>query len=255
MPIRLTREYRFFWNSQTGDEKPANSWSGSTPSLAMDPFLNVRTTVSGPVDRRTGYLINIQEIDLAIASCLKQVKSTFFESRPSSVFSLIRELFRVSDFLPVNVTLEQVELVITPYLSLQQDQDVTMTTLTQQFEFSAAHRLHAAHLSDLENREYFGKCNNPAGHGHNYVVAITVRVLTSQAFSLKEFESQVRSLVIDYLDHKHLNVDIPEFATLNPTVENICQVIWSILSSSFPPGFLTNVRVYETPKTWADFPG
>jgi 6-pyruvoyltetrahydropterin/6-carboxytetrahydropterin synthase len=68
-------------------------------------------------------------------------------------------------------------------------------------------------------------------------------------------ESQVKQQVIDRLDHKHLNVDVPEFENVNPSVENIAQVVWGYLANLSCGGTLENVRVYETPKTWADYSG
>ena len=135
--------------------------------------------------------------------------------------------------------------------------------LTQQFEFSAAHRLHCKELSDKENREQFGKCNNLEGHGHNYVVEVTLaRDMDSdhdsdesQVIALENFESTVKRLVLDRLDHKHLNRDIEYFTELNPTVENIAIAIFEWLKDQFEGARLENVKVYETPKTWAEFSG
>ncbi|MCL4160810.1 UNVERIFIED_CONTAM: hypothetical protein GTU68_066239, partial [Idotea baltica] len=101
-----------------------------------------------------------------------------------------------------------------------------VASTTQQFEFSAAHRLHCDSLSKAQNQEFFGKCNNPNGHGHNYVVEVTVTKDRSDSMHLSEMESTVKRLIIDPLDHKHLNEDVPEFSELNPTVENIATVIF-----------------------------
>ena len=134
-----------------------------------------------------------------------------------------------------------------------------MILLTQQFEFSAAHRLHNPEFSDEKNRELFGKCNNPHGHGHNYLVDVTVGIDEEDngksSYWLSVLEATVRKQVIDRVDHRNLNVEIAEFATLNPTVENIAVVVWNWLIGGACPGTLRNVRVYETPKTWADYSG
>lgn len=136
-----------------------------------------------------------------------------------------------------------------------------MIVLTRQYEFSAAHRLHNPQLSDAENRELFGKCNNPLGHGHNYVVEISILTgrdqptLSGGNSVTGALDERVRLHVIDRLDHKNLNEEIGEFRQLNPTVENIALVIWNWLGELPLPGKLKNVRVYETPKTWADHSG
>lgn len=134
-----------------------------------------------------------------------------------------------------------------------------MVTLTQQFEFSAAHRLHCPELSEAENRATFGKCNNPNGHGHNYIMEVTVSgrpdSRTQVLIPLPRLETLVRELVVDILDHTHLNQDTAQFRTVNPSVENIARVIWGMLDGRLSPATLANVRVYETPKTWADYAG
>ena len=126
--------------------------------------------------------------------------------------------------------------------------------LTHQFEFSAAHRLHCDHLSDEQNQQLFSKCNNPAGHGHNYVVEVSILQDADEALrvSLAKVAETVKTLVIDKLDHKHLNVDIDHFTKVNPTVENISTAIFSWLDGRFDAAQLQTVKVFETPKTWAE---
>ena len=131
-----------------------------------------------------------------------------------------------------------------------------MVSVTQAFEFSAAHRLYCRELSDDENREIFGKCANPNGHGHNYILEVTVAGVpdstTGTVIRVHEFDALVKEIVIDRFDHKHLNLDCPEFAKLNPSVENITTVIWKLLDRRFKSARLAKVRVWETPKTYAE---
>ena len=131
--------------------------------------------------------------------------------------------------------------------------------MTEQFEFSAAHRLHCPELSDDENRRTFGKCNHPSGHGHNYRIAVAVRVRTgagAPALSTGALEGIVTRTVLDRFDHRHLNVDCPEFAELNPSVENIAQVCHALLSDEIAAAgaALDHVTVWETAKTSATYP-
>lgn len=134
-----------------------------------------------------------------------------------------------------------------------------MIQVTESFEFSAAHRLHCPDLSDEENRRIFGKCSNPNGHGHNYVVEVTVSGqpddATGNVIELHLFRHTVRERVIDRFDHKHLNLDCVEFQSLNPSVENIARVIWDRLHDAFHSCRLAGVRVWETPKTYAEYNG
>ena len=161
-------------------------------------------------------------------------------------------------------TIQSLHLHQSPYLSYarhanaashSQVKTMTQSTLTHQFEFSAAHRLHCDHLSDEQNRELFSKCNNPAGHGHNYVVEVSISQNPADQtlpIGLAQVIETVNKLVIDKLDHKHLNVDIEYFATVNPTVENISTAIFGWLDGRFDAAQLQSVKVFETPKTWAE---
>jgi 6-pyruvoyltetrahydropterin/6-carboxytetrahydropterin synthase len=155
--------------------------------------------------------------------------------------------------------LESVALVTSPLqeLSLHRD-EFPMVRLSQKFEFSASHRLHSPNLSEDENRRRFGKCNNPAGHGHNYEVQVTLAGKPDAKGVLcdvPEFERVVASTVIDRLDHKNLNAEVPEFRDVIPSVENIAMVIYRLLKPKFAAGnaTLAAVTVWETPKTWCEY--
>jgi len=134
-----------------------------------------------------------------------------------------------------------------------------MLQLTQQFEFSAAHRLHCDSMTEQENKDTFGKCNNPNGHGHNYVFDVTVERKTDDEVDLEKLQQLVKSSVIDRLDHKNLNEDIEHFEKVNPSVENISVVIYDWLDRCLTEekfgGNLIAVKIYETPKTWAEYRG
>ena len=105
----------------------------------------------------------------------------------------------------------------------------------------------------------FGKCNNPNGHGHNYVVEVTISGeldgRTGAVLPLPRFEQIVSERVISLLDHKHLNLEVREFREVNPSVENIARVVWEMLVDHLVPARLHSVRVWETPKTWAEHRG
>ena len=134
-----------------------------------------------------------------------------------------------------------------------------MIRLTRQYGFSASHRLHSPRLSDEENRQSFGKCNNPAGHGHNYEVQVTLAAPDTPSpgllAKLPQFESTVGRVVIDRFDHKNLNEEVDEFRELIPTVENIAMVIFRLLKPHLaqPGTKLAAVTVWETPKTWCEY--
>jgi len=108
-----------------------------------------------------------------------------------------------------------------------------MVYLTRRYRFSAGHRLHNDALSDEENRQVYGKCNNPNGHGHNYLLEVTVSgpidPATGMVFDLATLDGIVAEHVIEKLDHKNLNLDMDNFRARVPTTENLCLEIYKIL--------------------------
>ena len=105
-----------------------------------------------------------------------------------------------------------------------------MVRVTRKIEFSAAHFYHNPNFSAEENRRIFGKCNNPHGHGHNYVLEVTVAgepdPETGMVLDLKELKDILEREVMERMDHRHLNYEVPELAGQIPTCENIAAVIW-----------------------------
>ncbi len=132
-----------------------------------------------------------------------------------------------------------------------------MTRISQKFEFSASHRLHNPALSDEENRQTFGKCNNALGHGHNYELQVTIAGESDAlgvVIPLSELEHTVKTTIIDRFDHRNLNLEVEEFKTTIPSVENIAKVIYQQLKPKFrSPRRLAAVTVWETPKTWCEY--
>lgn len=124
--------------------------------------------------------------------------------------------------------------------------------------FCAAHRLHSSALSDSENADFFGPCNHPNYHGHNYelVVKVTGEVdeRTGYVVDMKHLSTVINHHVIEKFDHKNLNLDTVEFRDLNPTAENIAMVIHSILSKHLDNRFDIKVTLYETERNFVEFP-
>ena len=131
-----------------------------------------------------------------------------------------------------------------------------MIYLTRKIEFSAAHRYHNPDFSPEENARIFGKCNNPNGHGHNYVLEVTVGGETDPAtgmvLDLKELKELMEREVMDRMDHRSLNHEVPELAGQIPTCENIAALIWKLLAPKVRRGRLTRVRLWESPDLCVD---
>ena len=128
----------------------------------------------------------------------------------------------------------------------------------RQEHFNAAHRLHQPAWSDEKNAEVFGKCNNPSYHGHNYELIVKVTgipdPLTGYVMDLKVLSDLIKEQVLDRFDHKNLNLDTEEFKNLNPTAENIAMVIYNLLRSHISADKEIQIRLYETPRNFVEYP-
>jgi len=131
-------------------------------------------------------------------------------------------------------------------------------TVTRRVHFNAAHRLHNPALSDAENRSIFGPCNNPNYHGHNYELEISLEgeidPRTGYVVDLGVVKRIAEETVVAALDHRNLNLDVPEFRDLNPTAENIAVVVWRKLEGALP-GRLVKILLWETPRNCVEYRG
>jgi 6-pyruvoyltetrahydropterin/6-carboxytetrahydropterin synthase len=134
-----------------------------------------------------------------------------------------------------------------------------MIYVTRREHFSAAHRLFNPSWDHEQNDRVFGKCNNPAGHGHNYYVEVTVAgeidPATGYVVDLKELKQVIIEHVIRKVDHRNLNTDVDFLQGVIPTAENIAVGIWKQLVDRIPSGRLHQVRLYETEKNFIDYRG
>jgi 6-pyruvoyltetrahydropterin/6-carboxytetrahydropterin synthase len=259
----LTREVRFAVNKEPDgqlSEKPTNGYAGFPSMRGLGHHLTLRVTVSGPLDPSSQYLINIKEIDRHVRTrVIPLVRERVLSPEPDRPAELISDVARRLAVDAPGVALKEVVLLPSPFLSYGcRIGELPMVRLSQKFEFSATHRLHNPALSDEQNCRTYGKCNNPHGHGHNYEVQVTLRGTPDGRGVLVEvpaFERVVAATVIDRFDHKNLNVEVPEFRELIPSVENIAMTIFRLLEPKFAGGGakLASVTVWETPKTWCEY--
>ena len=124
--------------------------------------------------------------------------------------------------------------------------------------FNAAHRLHNPEWTDEMNEKVFGKCNNPNYHGHNYELEVKLvgepDARTGYVMDMKELSTIIHENVLERFDHKNLNLDTEEFKHLNPTAENIVVVIYNLLRLKIDARFNLQVRLYETPRNFVEYP-
>lgn len=134
-----------------------------------------------------------------------------------------------------------------------------MVYLTRRANFSAAHRLWSNQLSNEENYAIYDKCANPNGHGHNYSLEVTLvgqpDSRTGMLMNLTDIKRIINEQVIDWVDHKHLNYDVPWLEGTIPTAEALVIKFWERLQRGLPPGMLYEVKLYETENNIASYRG
>lgn len=134
-----------------------------------------------------------------------------------------------------------------------------MIFITRKIEFSAGHRLFNPNFSDEKNEATFGLCNNPNGHGHNYVLEVTLSGEvcddTGMVFDLKELKKLTQREIIDKVDHKNLNVDVEYLKGIIPTAENLAIKFWEILEPKITKGRLHEIKLYESERNYVVYRG
>lgn len=258
----LTRSVRFAVNH--GVSPPGLNGFAGNPSIdGFGRSFELLVTCRDSINQATGYLIDIKTVDFHVRAHAVPL----FERAVSEGHDPAQTLQSVVRVLAGSLSspLQSVRLRLTPYHDLEMaSSDTVHALIRQRFDFSAAHRLHSPTLSDAENLKLYGKCNNPRGHGHNYVVqpVVKIRVGSVPTFSLADLEAITDRAVIKHFDHKHLNEDTSEFNVgtggVLPSVENIARVCYERLRpeiASHPASpELLSVTVWETDRTSATFP-
>lgn len=261
-------------SSASSPASPAyNTFAGHPPMRGLGRFYEMDVLCRGSVDERTGYFLNIKVIDDAVRSVCVPVIAQACRERPwIDPTVVLSELLGILNQALGGVVAE-LKWRLTPYYAVSMaitpgnpTPSPTTATLTQQFDLAASHRLHAIGMSDAENREVFGKCNHSSGHGHNYRVEPSVLVPVTpfgSPFTLADLERVTSREILERFDHKHLNLDLPEFdqasGGLNPSVENIAKVFFDRLAPAIDAegkgAKLAAITVWETDKTRCRYTG
>ena len=141
---------------------------------------------------------------------------------------------------------------------LQMINKMNKTTVIRKEHFNSAHRLHNPNWSDEKNLSFYGKCNNPNFHGHNYDLEVMVTgdvdMESGYLIDMKVLSDMIKEEVLDAFDHKNLNLDVPDFKNLNPTAENIIVVIYKKLRKKLNPKFELKIKLYETERNIVVYP-
>ena len=275
--IQLTRKVEFeaahFYALPGATDDENRATFGSTANLHGHNWV-LCVSVMGEVDPKTGMVVNIKEIDGLLERrivaqldhrCLNMDHPHFRDRLPTCENLAEFVWHELEEYVP-SCRLSQVRLVESDLLWAEFRGETAersgrpLMYFTRAYDFCASHRLHEPDLSPEENRRLFGKCGNPNGHGHNYRVEVTVAgELDDRGMSvnLDWLNERVQADVLDQLDFKHLNTDVPAFRKQNPTSENVVRYIYEALLPSFSGDEtrLHRVRLYETHKSWFDYGG
>ena len=132
-------------------------------------------------------------------------------------------------------------------------------TVTRRLHFSAAHRVHNPAMSDEENRRVFGKCNNPNWHGHNYILDVSVTGTldekTGYVIDLSRVKQIVEERVVQFVDHRNLNLEVEFLRGIIPTTENVVVAFWRVLEPALKPARLTKLVLWETVNNYVEYGG
>lgn len=258
--MKLTRRVAFsaghrYWLSSLSPEENKRLFGpwASPYNHGHNYILDV--TTEGQLNPANGMVVNIKTIDdILKRDVVAQFDQRsindeipYFADRSTSLENLASYIWHQLKGLPAEAELARIRLEEMPTLWVELTK--TAMTLTRTYEFAASHRLHNPALPQSENDELYGKCNNPAGHGHNYILEVTVQgepdPKTGFLCDLGQLDAVVNKEVVDRYDHKNLNVDLPEFEGRMTTSEIVVQEIWDRLAGVIP-ATLYRVRLHET---------
>lgn len=225
-------------------------------------FWELQVSYRGDVDPKTGYLMNISTIDQAVHNVAICILEDALRNRPETHPGVVLQEVLTALRGSLGQSISGVCWKLTPYYWVAiRAKAMDRILISQQFEFSAAHRLHIDQLSEEENRETFGKCNNPHSHGHNYRIEAVVSAPISgnedrSLFCVSKLEQIVDEQIIRRFDHTNLNLDTTEFAQLNPSVEHISKVCYDLLLKPIDEAGakLARVTIWETEKSSCTYP-
>lgn len=257
--VGLTRVVRFsaghrYWVDGWDEAKNRNVFGAWASPYNHGHNYVLEVTADGPINDADGMVVNIKDIDDVLQA---RVVSRFDQKSindevqelggPPTLEVLLDYIQGVLENLPGGVRLSRLKLEETPNLWGMWTRE--MLTITRSYEFAASHRLYVSELSESENERLFGKCCRANGHGHNYVVEVTVSgevdPTSGMSVRLDELDAVVTKEVLDRYDHSNLNIDVPELQGLNPTSEVVALAIFDRLQGKVPAK-LQKVVLWET---------
>jgi len=263
---KLTRQVRFSVNPFLSEgSRGYNSYASKPAGDGLSIFFELSVELSGSIDPATGFVVNVSEIDsnvreFVVPNFAERIKKNFQVAKHTGLPE-IAELLRCTWNRLIGkfetAKLSKLSLKLNPFRKIAiSSKDINMVYFSEKFEFAAMHKLWNDDFSEQQNLEVFGKCANPNGHGHNYIVEVTIQMPASRNdLRIGDFEKIVDNELIQLVDHKNLNADVEQLSPKNPTVENIVSFAWNQLAGKFGKAKLHRVTVWENDKTYCSYEG
>jgi len=263
---KLTRHVRFSINPFLPEDAPgANSFVSRPAGEGLALFFELSVEVTGEVEPATGFVINVTDIDkrvraFAVPVFAERIRRDFRQGKHIGLPVVTELLVSAREHLAESLgsaRLSRLSVKLNPSRQVTIDsKDPDMVFFSEKFEFAATHKLWNDDFSDEWNFDVFGKCANPTGHGHNYVVEVAIKMPAGEnSFRIGQLEKIVDEELISLIDHKNLNADLDEFRKTNPTIENIAVFAWKKLVGKFDEATLHCVSIWETDKTYCSYYG
>jgi len=283
---KLARQIRFAVSPFKASIEGANSYCAKPTGEGLALFFALWVELTGTVNSDTGFVVNVADIDRIVREKavgifdefvkhkFGQKEQTPLETRRQKrltadksglsltgqvsfeqIGQLLSKVWQTieKEFLPARIDSLSVELMPARKLAIKENGG-NMLYISEKFEFAASHTLWNDKFSDEENEKVFGKCANRSGHGHNYIVEVTIKKSTGgEPLKAGDFERIVNEQFIQIVDHKNLNIDVGYFKKVNPTVENIAEFAFKSLKDKLKPLQLDCITVWENDRTFCSF--
>ena len=242
-----------------------NSYASKPAGEGLTIYLELAVELVGPVKPDTGLLVNVSEIDklvrrFAVPVFTKEIREHLGRGEHIALGIVSKILWSAYEHLAdkfEGARVDRLALKLNPFRKLSMDTKAPdVMYFSEKFEFAATHKLWNEAFSEQENFEIFGKCANPTGHGHNYIVEVTVCApADGPTLKVGEFEQIVDSHLMQLVDHRNLNLDVPEFRERIATVENLAAFAWERLFGKFDSARLHCITVWESDRTYCSYYG
>ncbi len=263
---KLARQVRFSINPfLPGESSGYNSYASRPTGEGLSLFFELCVKLTGAVEPTTGFVTNVLDIDEQVRKYVvpifsDRIRDDFGGGRHIGLLEITELLKSARGQLADKfgaAKVSELSLALNPFRKVTVDcEDSEMIYFSEKFEFAATHKLWNDDFSDKRNFEVFGKCANPAGHGHNYIAEVTVKKPVNKTeLCIGDFERVVDEEFIKVVDHKNLNLDVPHFAKTIPSVENIAAFAWEKMVGKFGEAALHCVTIWETDKTCCSYYG